>query len=156
MNPSEPDLRAVLRAHLTRAIKHRDALAAGALRSTLGAIDNAEALSAQEATPTVGDGPIAGAAGTAGAGGTGGGGGGGGGGGAVGSIVIVTAIATPACSARSWSWPAAAAGPGRSRPTTTSAPSSCCSRCRTTRRCGCSATPSSPRSRTAKAPTAAS
>ena len=48
MNPSEPDMRAVLRTHLTRAIKHRDALAAGALRSTLGAIDDAEALSAAE------------------------------------------------------------------------------------------------------------
>ncbi|KGN40934.1 GatB/YqeY domain-containing protein [Knoellia aerolata] len=61
MNPSEPDMRVVLRTHLTRAIKHRDALAAGALRSTLGAIDNAEALTAQEVTPTAGDGPIAGA-----------------------------------------------------------------------------------------------
>ena len=48
MNPSEPDMRAVLRTHLTRALKHRDALAAGALRSTLGAIDDAEALSAAE------------------------------------------------------------------------------------------------------------
>ena len=47
------------------------------------------------------------------------------------------------------------AGAG-SPPTTTSAPSSCCSRCRTTRRCGCSATRSSRRSRTARAPTAAS
>ena len=43
-----------------------------------------------------------------------------------------------------------------SPPTATSAPSSCCSRCRTTRRCGSSATRSSPRSRTARAPTAAS
>ena len=43
-----------------------------------------------------------------------------------------------------------------SPPTATSARSSCCSRCRTTRRCGCSATRSSPRSRTARAPTAAS
>ena len=43
-----------------------------------------------------------------------------------------------------------------SRPTATSAPSSCCSRCRTTTRCGCSATRSWPRSRTPRAPTAAS
>ena len=41
-------------------------------------------------------------------------------------------------------------------PTATSAPSSCCSPSRTTTRCGSSATPSSPRSRTARAPTAAS
>ena len=46
-------------------------------------------------------------------------------------------------------------GPGW-RPTGTSAPSSCCSRSRTTRRCGCSATRSSARSRPARAPTAAS
>ena len=38
----------------------------------------------------------------------------------------------------------------------TSARSSCCCRCRTTRRCDCSATRSSRRSRTARAPTAAS
>ena len=49
-------------------------------------------------------------------------------------------------------------GRGRrcSPPTATSAPSSCCSRCRTTTRCGCSATRSCPRSRRARAPTAAS
>ena len=41
-------------------------------------------------------------------------------------------------------------------PTATSAPSSSCSRSRTTTRCGCSATRSSPRSRRARAPTAAS
>ena len=45
---------------------------------------------------------------------------------------------------------------GARRPTATSAPSSCCSRCRTTTRCGCSATRSSPRSRIQRAPTAAS
>ena len=43
-----------------------------------------------------------------------------------------------------------------SPPTATSARSSSCSRSRTTTRCGCSATRSSPRSRTARAPTAAS
>ena len=43
-----------------------------------------------------------------------------------------------------------------SRPTATSAPSSCCSRCRTPTRCGCSATRCSGRSRTARATTAAS
>ena len=55
-------------------------------------------------------------------------------------------------------WPARTAprAAGRWRPTTTSAPSSCCCRCRTTRRCACSATRSSRRSRTARAPTAAS
>ena len=42
------------------------------------------------------------------------------------------------------------------RPTATSAPSSCCSRCRTTTRCGCSATRSWRRSRTPRAPTGAS
>ncbi len=41
-------------------------------------------------------------------------------------------------------------------PTATSAPSSSCSRCRTRTRCGCSATRSSRRSRTRRAPTAAS
>ena len=46
--------------------------------------------------------------------------------------------------------------PGRWRRSTTWAPSSCCSRCRTTRPCGSSATRSSRRSRTARAPTAAS
>ncbi len=44
----------------------------------------------------------------------------------------------------------------RSPPTATSAPSSCCCRCRTTTRCGSSATRSSPRSRRARARTAAS
>ena len=44
----------------------------------------------------------------------------------------------------------------RSPPTATSAPSSCCSRSRTTTRCGCSATRSWRRSRTPRAPTAAS
>ena len=59
------------------------------------------------------------------------------------------------------------AGPGRqrqrsrrgdagSRPTATWAPSSCCCRSRTSRPCGCSATRSSGRSRTARATTAAS
>ena len=43
-----------------------------------------------------------------------------------------------------------------SRRSATSAPSSSCSRSRTTTRCGCSATRSSPRSRRARAPTAAS
>ena len=42
------------------------------------------------------------------------------------------------------------------RPTGTSARSSCCCRCRTTRRCGCSATRSSGRSRPARVTTAAS
>ena len=50
---------------------------------------------------------------------------------------------------------AAVSRPG-SRPTATSVPSSCCSRCRTTTRCGCSATRSSARSRIQRAPTAAS
>ena len=44
----------------------------------------------------------------------------------------------------------------RSPPTATSARSSCCSRSRTTTRCGCSATRSWRRSRTPRAPTAAS
>ena len=43
-----------------------------------------------------------------------------------------------------------------SPPTATSAPSSCCSRCRTTTRCGCSATRSWLRSRSPRARTAAS
>lgn len=43
MNPSEPDLRAVLRTHLARAVKHRDTVAAGALRSALGVIEDAGA-----------------------------------------------------------------------------------------------------------------
>ena len=47
-------------------------------------------------------------------------------------------------------------GAGAWPPTATSAPSSCCSRCRTTTRCGCSATRSSARSRAARATTAAS
>ena len=44
----------------------------------------------------------------------------------------------------------------RSPPTATSAPSSCCSRCRTPTRCGCSASRSWARSSTARATTAAS
>ena len=43
-----------------------------------------------------------------------------------------------------------------SPPTATSAPSSCCCHCRTTTPCGCSATRSSRRSRSPRAPTAAS
>lgn len=60
MNPSEPDLRAVLRTHLNRAMKHRDTLAVGALRSALGAIDNSEAVPTAQ-TPSADAGPIAGA-----------------------------------------------------------------------------------------------
>ena len=47
-------------------------------------------------------------------------------------------------------------GASSSPPTAISAPSSCCCHCRTTTRCGCSATRSSPRSRSPRAPTAAS
>ena len=47
-------------------------------------------------------------------------------------------------------------GAPRSPPTATSAPSSCCCRCRTTTRCGSSATRSWPRSRNPRAPTGAS
>lgn len=62
MTASRPGLRALLRTELTRAMKHHDRLAAGALRSAIGAIDNAEALPAADPIGTGGDGPIAGAA----------------------------------------------------------------------------------------------
>jgi hypothetical protein len=56
------DLRTLLRTELTRAMKHHDRLAAGALRSAIGAIDNAEALPPRESVAPAGEGPIAGAA----------------------------------------------------------------------------------------------
>jgi uncharacterized protein YqeY len=59
MSPSEPDLRIVLRTHLTRAIKHRDRLATAALRSAIAAIDSAEAVPAAQ-TPSAEAGPVAG------------------------------------------------------------------------------------------------
>ena len=62
MATSPPDLRALLRLELTRAMKHHDRLAAGALRSAIGAIDNAEALPGGAMVPSPGEGPVAGAA----------------------------------------------------------------------------------------------
>ena len=64
MTASPTDLRILLRTELTRAMKHHDRLAAGAMRSAIGAIDNAEALPGgnPDAPRTDGEGPIAGAA----------------------------------------------------------------------------------------------
>ncbi|HEY1134068.1 MAG TPA: hypothetical protein VGE77_05785 [Nocardioides sp.] len=57
-----PDtLRAALRTDLVAAMRERDRVAAGALRTMIAAIDNAEAV-AVDADAPVGDGPIAGAA----------------------------------------------------------------------------------------------
>jgi uncharacterized protein len=56
------DLRAQLRAALTAAMKARDTDAVTALRTTLGAIANAEAVDRAERSTTPVDGPIAGAA----------------------------------------------------------------------------------------------
>jgi hypothetical protein len=57
---SEP-LRVRLHAALSRAIKERDSVAVDAIRTTLGAIDNAEAVAAPLTSPQPTDGPIAGA-----------------------------------------------------------------------------------------------
>lgn len=54
------DLRARLKSALTTAMKARERDAAAALRSVLGALDNAEAIAAPE-PPVGGDSPIAGA-----------------------------------------------------------------------------------------------
>lgn len=48
-----PDLRGRLRAALPAAMKQRDAVAVAALRSALAAIDNAEAVDADQAPPPV-------------------------------------------------------------------------------------------------------
>jgi uncharacterized protein YqeY len=58
--PAPVPLRERLRSDLTAAMKDRDSLAVGALRSVLGAIDNAEAV-AHEPQSMSTDGPIAGA-----------------------------------------------------------------------------------------------
>ena len=54
-------IRAALRDDLVAAMKARRRDAVTALRTAIAAIDNAEALTALEVTPTLGDGPIAGA-----------------------------------------------------------------------------------------------
>ena len=64
---AEP-LRQRLQAALRLAMKERDAVSVQVLRSTLGAIDNAEAVPARTSTTEVTGGPIAGARSGAGAG----------------------------------------------------------------------------------------
>ncbi len=56
------DLRTRLRAALTVAMKARDTAAVTAIRTALGAIDNAGAVPTTAGGPLLGDGPIAGAA----------------------------------------------------------------------------------------------
>lgn len=59
--PSVAELRTTMRGALKTAMKDRDRLAASAIRSGLGAIDNAEAVPNEPASYADGDSPIAGA-----------------------------------------------------------------------------------------------
>ncbi len=65
---SSDSVRLRLRAALSRALKARDRVAVDAIRSTLSAIDNAEAVPVPSGAPRSVDGPIAGAARGVGAG----------------------------------------------------------------------------------------